>query len=174
MPPDGEAATELMFQRRGKLRIRHHGSAESAEQKETREDTEAELVERSRGESDRHHRKDAKKGWPHKISGRGPGEARDETSHEQENCITKGQASYSADPRIDSACTRKWAGEGHLYQRGVAGPRNAGTSGRASESTGPCPESACTIRQTGGRTHQQSVADTGRPETAQGVLLRLL
>ena len=32
---------------------------------------------------------------------------------------------------------------------------------RASESTGPCPESACTRRQTGGSTHQQSVADTG-------------
>ena len=101
------AAVEPMFQGRGKLRVRHHGSAESAEQKETREDTEAELVERSRGESDRHHRKDAKKGRPHEISGRGPGEARDETSREQENCITRGQASYSADPRIDSACTRK-------------------------------------------------------------------
>ena len=125
-----------MFQGQGKLRIRHHGSAESAEQKETREDTEAELVERSRGESNRHHRKDAKKGRSHEISGRGPGEARDETSHEQENCITRGQASYSADPRIDSACTKKRAGEGHLYQRGVAGPRNAGTRERG-ESIGP-------------------------------------
>ena len=51
--PEEEAAIELMLQGRGKLRTRHHGSAASAERKETRGEAGAELRERSQGESDR-------------------------------------------------------------------------------------------------------------------------
>ena len=83
-------------------------------------------MERSQGKSERHHRKDAKRGRPQEVSGHGPKKARYETrqakgiTRRQAKGITSGQASYSADPRIDSACTRKRAGEGHLYQKSFA------------------------------------------------------
>ena len=163
VPPDGETAVELMFQGRGKLRIGHHRGAESAQREEIRAEKGAETVGRSRGESKRHHKNDAKREQPQEASGRGPGEARHKTSQTQENCSTGWQESYSVGPRIKCASATKRAGEG-TYPESVAGPRNTGTRGKGSSGTGSRSKSACTPRQTGESTHQQSVADSGRPD----------
>ena len=163
VPPDRETAVELMFQGRGKLHIGHHRGAESAQREEIRAEKGAETVGRSRGESERHHKKDAKREQPQEASGRGPGEARHKTSQTQKNCSTGWQESYSVGPRIKCASATKRAGGGTCPES-VAGPGNTGTRGKGSESTGSRSKSACTTRQTGESTHQQSVADSGRPD----------
>ena len=115
-----------------------------------------------------------------------------QTSPCQAKDITNGQASYSADPCVDSACARERAGEGHLRQKSFVKPGITGTATKGlrhreigpvestvregknvddrqgSKSTGSRQKSACTRRQTDGSDYHQRAADTGG--LAKGVL----